>query len=115
MSDIVLDLPSHLCDRWMSALESVLLGRLRLSLRSARCWGIERMRKAWQRSLVQLGRLGISGPAAAAWLRTWNGLAGTRTPDLVWSGPEVAGLHARDTRRVYEGLLGSPELSICGS
>jgi hypothetical protein len=26
-------------------------------------------------------------------------------PDLVWSGPEVVGLHARDTRRVYEELL----------
>jgi len=25
----------------------------------------------------------------------------------VWSGPEVTGLHARDTRRVYEELLGS--------
>jgi len=30
----------------------------------------------------------------------------------VWSGPEVPGLHARDTRRVYEELLGSAERSI---
>jgi len=33
-------------------------------------------------------------------------------PDLVWSGPEVPGLHARDTRRVYEELLGGAERSV---
>jgi phosphatidylserine/phosphatidylglycerophosphate/cardiolipin synthase-like enzyme len=36
-------------------------------------------------------------------------------PDLVWSGPEVPGLHARDTRRVYEELLGSAERSVWAS
>lgn len=43
--------------------------------------------------------------------------AAARTPntDLVWSGPEVPGLHARDTRRVYEELLGSAERSIWAS
>ncbi len=35
-------------------------------------------------------------------------------PDLVWSGPEVPGLHARDTRRVYEELLGSAERTLSG-
>ena len=41
---------------------------------------------------------GVTGPAAAAWLRT-AARAAARTPktDLVWSGPEVPGLHARDT------------------
>jgi phosphatidylserine/phosphatidylglycerophosphate/cardiolipin synthase-like enzyme len=33
----------------------------------------------------------------------------------VWSGPEVPGLHAQDTRRVYEGLLGCAERSIWAS
>jgi len=33
-------------------------------------------------------------------------------PDLVWSGPEVPGVHARDTRRVYEELLGTAERSV---
>jgi phosphatidylserine/phosphatidylglycerophosphate/cardiolipin synthase-like enzyme len=33
----------------------------------------------------------------------------------VWSGPEVAGLHARDTRRVYEELLGNAVRSIWAS
>ena len=36
-------------------------------------------------------------------------------PDLVWSGPEVPGLHARDTRRVYEQLIGAAEHSIWAS
>ena len=67
-------------------------------------------------SLLELERLGISGPAAAAWLRTIGRVsARTRKPDLVWSGPEVPGLHARDTRRVYEDLLGSAECSIWAS
>jgi phosphatidylserine/phosphatidylglycerophosphate/cardiolipin synthase-like enzyme len=67
-------------------------------------------------ALLELERLGISGPAAAAWLRTVARVAeGIRKPDLVWSGPEVPGLHARDTRRVYEELLGSAEHSICAS
>ena len=67
-------------------------------------------------SLLELGRLGISGPAAAAWLRTVERVAArARKPDLVWSGPEVPGLHARDTRRVYEELLGSADHSIWAS
>jgi hypothetical protein len=67
-------------------------------------------------ALVELGWLGISGPAAAAWLRTVERAAGRiRKPDLVWSGPEAPGLHARDTRRVYEELLGSAEHSIWAS
>jgi phosphatidylserine/phosphatidylglycerophosphate/cardiolipin synthase-like enzyme len=67
-------------------------------------------------SLLELGRLGISGPAAAVWLRT-IARAATRAPkpDLVWSGPEVPGLHARDTRRVYEELLGCAERSVWAS
>lgn len=61
-------------------------------------------------------RLGISGRAAAAWIRTIERLqAGTVRPDLVWSGPDVPGVHARDTRRVYEELLSSAERSIWAS
>ena len=61
-------------------------------------------------------RLGVSPVAGAAWLKSLR-LAEVRTspPDFVWTGPEVAGLHARDTRRVYEELLGSAERSIWAS
>ena len=57
--------------------------------------------------------VGISPVAGAAWLKSLR-LAEARTspPDFVWTGPEVAGLHARDTRRVYEELLGTAERSI---
>lgn len=33
----------------------------------------------------------------------------------MWSGPEVPGLHARDTRRVFDDLLGTAERSIWAS
>ena len=54
--------------------------------------------------------------AGATWLKSLR-LAASRTPapDFVWTGPEVAGLHARDTRRVYEELLGSANRSIWAS
>jgi len=67
-------------------------------------------------ALLELGQLGVKGPAAAAWLRAVARIAArTSKPDLVWSGPEVPGLYARDTRRVYEELLGSAERSIWAS
>jgi phosphatidylserine/phosphatidylglycerophosphate/cardiolipin synthase-like enzyme len=116
MSDVLLDLPSHLRDRLVSALESGLLGPspTLASLRSV--LGNREDAEDLAASLLELGRLGISGPAAAAWLRTLErARARTRKPDLVWSGPEVPGLHARDTRRVYEELLGSAERSIWAS
>jgi phosphatidylserine/phosphatidylglycerophosphate/cardiolipin synthase-like enzyme len=67
-------------------------------------------------ALIELERLGITGPAAATWIRT-AGRAADRAPkpDLVWSSPEVPGLHARDTKRVYEELLGSAERSVWAS
>ncbi len=67
-------------------------------------------------ALLELEQLGISGSAIAAWIRTVEeATARTPRPDLVWSGPEVPGLHARDTRRVYEELLGSAERSVWAS
>jgi phosphatidylserine/phosphatidylglycerophosphate/cardiolipin synthase-like enzyme len=67
-------------------------------------------------ALLELEGLGISGAGAAEWIQTAN-LAASKIPrpDLVWSGPEVPGLHARDTRRVYDELLGSAEKTIWAS
>ena len=63
--------------------------------------------------LDQLSRLGISGRAVAAWIRAvQQASASVPSPDLVWSGPEVPGLHARDTRRVYEELFDNAEQSV---
>ncbi len=38
--------------------------------------------------------------------------ASAPSPDLVWSGPEVPGLPARDTRRVYEELFVGAKRSV---
>ena len=63
--------------------------------------------------LEALARIGISGRSVAAWLRAVDQAAGhAPVLDLVWSGPEVPGLHARDTRRVYEELVRSAERSV---
>jgi phosphatidylserine/phosphatidylglycerophosphate/cardiolipin synthase-like enzyme len=116
MIDVLLDLPSHLRDRLVSALESGLLSPSpsAASLRSV--LGYREGGEDFVAALQELGRLGISGPAAAAWLRAVaRATARAPKPDLVWSGPEVPGLHARDTRRVYEELLGSAERSIWAS
>ena len=116
MSDFLVDLPSHLRDRLINALESGLLDPFpNVASLSSVLGNRERMEDVVA-GLLELGSLGISGPAAAAWLRTVERVvARTRKPDLVWSGPEVPGLHARDTRSVYEELLGSAEHSILAS
>lgn len=116
MIEAVLDLPSHLRKRLAQALEAGQLappytdGTLRLVLGSGDKSG------DLLGAIRELERLGITGRAAAAWIRTVEQAAGkTPRPDLVWSGPEVSGLHARDTRRVYEELLGSAARSIWAS
>ena len=63
--------------------------------------------------LAGLARMGITGRAVAAWVRSLGHAAGgAETLDLVWSGPEVPGLHARDTRRVYEELVCNAAQSV---
>jgi hypothetical protein len=116
MIDAVLDLPAHLRKRLVSALES---GSLALpysatSLRSV--LGIREGGEDVVGVLLELERLGVSGQATAAWIRSVEAAASRiPRPDLVWTGPGVPGLHARDTRRVYEELLGSAERSVWAS
>jgi len=106
-------LPAHLRKRLAQALDAGLLGIpcSCVSLRSA--LGLREGGEEVVAALGELERLGVSGPAAAAWIRSLEEVAlRTLRPDLVWSGPEVPGLPARDTRRVYEELLGSAERSV---
>lgn len=66
-----------------------------------------------QLALQELEHLGIVGNGAAAWIRMSDAIEQrTAKPDLVWSGPEVPGVHARDTRQVFEELLGSAKTSL---
>lgn len=116
MTDALLALPAHQQRRLVSALESGMLATP-CSLASLR--SVLGLREGGEDVVAALGaldRLGVTGRASAAWLRTAEVATSRRPmPDLVWSGPEVPGLHARDTRRVYEELLGSAERSVWAS
>ncbi len=113
MIEALLDLPPHVRERLAMALESGLLSgapspaALRSVLGSAECVA------QTSEALFEFARLGVPGPASALWIRSL-GKAEARFPrsDLVWSGPEVPGLHARETRRVYEELIGGAEHSL---
>ena len=113
MTQALLSLPSHLRKRLAAALESGMLaaGASASAVRSA--LGMREGGEEIAEALADLERLGITGPASGAWIRAVDEATGAvPKPDLVWSGPEVPGVHARDTRRVYEELLGSAERSI---
>jgi len=110
------DLPSHLRKRLASALESGLLAMPYPVAAVRSVLGRQEGGEGIATALVELDRMGISGTGAAAWIRTVDAATSrTPRPDLVWSGPEVPGLHARNTRRVFEELLGSAERSVWAS
>ncbi len=116
MIDVLLDLPVHLRKRLASALES---GSLALPYSAASLRSVLGVREGGEDVvgvLLELERLGVSGQATAAWIRSVEAATSRiPRPDLVWTGPGVPGLHARDTRRVYEELLGSAERSVLAS
>jgi phosphatidylserine/phosphatidylglycerophosphate/cardiolipin synthase-like enzyme len=116
MIDALLDLPPHLRERLARALESGLLalpcppGSLRSAL------GTVEGCDAAAAALADLGRAGVPAAAAVQWIRSLERAAArVRPPELVWTGPEVPGLHARDTRRVYEEVVGSAKRSVWAS
>lgn len=58
-------------------------------------------------ALTAMGSEGLTGRGAAGMLeRIDSALARVPRPDIVWSGPEVTGVHARDTRQVLDELIG---------
>jgi len=64
-------------------------------------------------ALEGLAVQGIKDRAAAEWIRAQHRVARpAMLPELVWSGPEVPGVPARDTRRVYEELFTSANRSL---
>jgi phosphatidylserine/phosphatidylglycerophosphate/cardiolipin synthase-like enzyme len=114
--EALLALPSHLRKRLIAALESGLLVSpcSPAALRSV--LGVTEGHEALGSALLELKQLGIEGRAAAAWLRQLDSLLARQSrPDLVWSGPEVPGLHARNTRRVFEELIEKAERTIWAS
>lgn len=112
----LLGLPDHLSARLVAALDAGLLVPPYSSAAVRSVLAISQRAEDIVEGLCELERLGIVGSAAAAWLRTiLEGASRTVRPDLVWSGPEVSGLHARDTRRVFEELLSSARHSVWAS
>ena len=108
MIDALLALPSHLRKRLENALHAGLLAPpYQAAAVRAEVGNVAEVEGVVQ-ALRELDASGVSGPGCAALLRCVDRAVSRRpTTDFVWSGPEVPGLHARDTRRVYEELLGS--------
>jgi phosphatidylserine/phosphatidylglycerophosphate/cardiolipin synthase-like enzyme len=116
MIEALLELPVHYRKRVTSALASGMLAAPYSTTALRSVLGNEPGSGTVAAVLERLDKLGVSGAAAAAWIQSVeSATARVPRPDLVWSGPDVPGLHARDTRRVYEELLGSAERTVWAS
>jgi len=116
MIDALTELSPHLRQRLVSALRSGLLAPPYSIASIGSAVNAGPANEAIASAMAALDRLGASGPAVAEMLGAVDRMAAQRPQlDFVWSGPSVAGLHARNTRRVYEELLGSAERSIWAS
>lgn len=113
MNDVLLNLPANVRERLIAALEA---GDLALTtppplLRAALNWREDVNSLA--EALRELHALGMSPRGAAAALRGVACVSDRqRKPDLVLSGLQLNGIFARDTRKVYDELLGSAERSV---
>ena len=115
MIDALLSLPAHVRSRLASVLDA---GQLAppYSAAAVRATVGNDHRDAILVVLREWERAGVSPEAGVVWLHSLQRAAEhAPVPDFVWTGPEVDGLHARDTRRVYEELLGTAQRSIWAS
>ena len=111
--DALTSLSSHLRQRLISALETGLLPENPTSAALRSVLGDAESAIVVAELLGELGRRGLSGQGVAVLLRAVDEAESQSLhPDLVWSGPEVPGLHARDTRRVYEELLSGAQHTL---
>ena len=112
MIDALLALPAHVRSRLSIALESGLLAPPYSAIAIRSTVGGDHQ-AALLGVLREWERIGVSPEAGVIWLRSLARAAERApAPDFVWTGPEVVGLHARDTRRVYEELISSAQHSI---
>jgi phosphatidylserine/phosphatidylglycerophosphate/cardiolipin synthase-like enzyme len=117
MIDTLLSLPPHLRTQLKDGLRAGLIAAPYPSTSVQAATSISgRAAEEVATALTELEKTGLAGAVVAVLLEAVDH-AESRSPrpDLVWSGPEVSGLYARDTRRVYEELLGSAERSIWAS
>lgn len=116
MADALHELPAHLKKRVIAGLESGALAEpfTRPSVRAT--IGSDEEVDRIIEGLAHLQAMGLAGANAALYIRSVDAaVMRLPRPDIVWSGPEVPGLHARDTRTVFEQLLGAAELSVWAS
>jgi phosphatidylserine/phosphatidylglycerophosphate/cardiolipin synthase-like enzyme len=113
MIEALLDLPPHVRERLAIALESGLLSGSSPATALQSVLGSAEWTSQASRALAKFAPFALSGSATAAWIRSL-GTAESRSPraDLVRSGPEVPGVHARSKRRVYEELIASARRSL---
>ena len=116
MTDALTSLPPHVRRMLEGALDTGLITASSSPATVRSVLGLREGVDELLEDLKALERVGVSGRSAAAWLHAVEqARARLPAPDLVWSGPEVPGLHARDTRRVYEELLGAARRSVWAS
>ena len=113
MTEALLELPAHIRKRMVSALKSGLLPIPCSSQTLQSVLGLRNTVDDLANALAGLSDQGFTGPSIAVLIEAVNHAAArTSGPDIVWSGPTVPGIHARDTRRVYDELLGSATRSV---
>lgn len=113
MTTSAFELPSHLRQRLIRALETEMLvpPYSELAVRTALGGDIDAA--SVYSELAVLEKRGIGGAAVAYALElAANAAANIHRPDLVWSGEEVPGLHARKTRQVFDELVGGAQNSL---
>jgi phosphatidylserine/phosphatidylglycerophosphate/cardiolipin synthase-like enzyme len=113
MLAFVISLPPHARARLIDALESeqMLYPPTEMALRSV-LGSVDELERCHQDLCAWSARGGTAAEVAGL-LRGVSKASGERTQtDLVWSGPRVQGVHARNTRHVYEELLGSARKTL---
>ena len=113
IGDGIMALPRHLRSRLASALDAGVLTSASSAATLRRTLGLRTGGELVLAELDELAGMGVTGRAAAAWLRTVDraSVGGSRT-DLVWSGPTVPGVAARDTGKVFEETLRAAERNL---
>lgn len=112
MTDALIELAPNVLTRLMESLET---GELRLpatAIAVSAAIGCEIPDSALT-SLNKMHGLGVAPMAVAVWIRSLQSASARRNlPELVWSGPEAKGVHTRQTRQVFEGLIDHAEHSV---
>ena len=112
VGDSILALPQHLRGRLAAALDSGALDASSSITVTQTTLGVREGAQGVQADLTALERMGIAESAAAAWIRALDRAARSPNPDLVWSGPKMPGVPARDTPKVFHELIRTARRSL---